>query len=348
LGKTQILTHNHKMNKLLIIGCGDIALRTARLLHGHFRLYGLVRNPQHFSRLRAAGIIPVAGNLDQPESLQRLAGLADTVIHLAPPPSFERSLPVHAASSKCKSSLTDTRTRNLLAALSHGNRPSRMLYISTSGVYGDCQGEVVQETRPLKPHNARAILRADAEQQIRQWSRRNQVRASILRVPGIYAADRLPVERLKKGTPAVIASEDGYTNHIHADDLARIIVAALKHGKANRVYHTVDDSDLKMGDYFDAVADAFSLLRPPRISRTEAQHALSPALLSFMNESRRLSNVRMKTELRVKLRYPTVADTLREIQSKKKIPDAPTRDTANAAQLEMFPAAVPPGQAHPC
>lgn len=134
--------------------------------------------------------------------------------------------------------------------------------------------------------------------------------ASILRVPGIYAADRLPISRLQQGTPGIIASEDSYTNHIHADDLARISAAALRHGKSCRVYHASDDSHLKMGEYFDLVADAYKLPRVPRISRAEAQKVLSEVLLSFMNESRRLTNQRMKRELKVRLRYPAVADML--------------------------------------
>jgi len=184
------------------------------------------------------------------------------------------------------------------------------VYISTSGVYGDCGGAVVSETRPLNPQTARARRRADAEQQIRNWAGRNRVRASILRVPGIHAADRLPLNRLQQGTPCIIDSEDGYTNHVHADDLARIAVAALRHGKPCRVYHASDDSRMKTGAYFDAVADACGLPHPPRISRAEAQRVLPEMLLSFMNESRRLDNRRMKRELKVRLRYPLVADAL--------------------------------------
>jgi len=140
------------------------------------------------------------------------------------------------------------------------------------------------------------------------------VNASILRVPGIYAADRLPLGRLQQGTPGIIDNQDSYTNHIHADDLAHISVAALQRGKACRVYHASDDSHLKMGGYFDQVADAFGLPRVPRISRAEAQNVLSPMLLSFMNESRRLTNQRMKHELKVQLSYPTVADLLATIK----------------------------------
>jgi nucleoside-diphosphate-sugar epimerase len=331
------------MDRILIAGCGDIALRVARLLAPGSRLYGLVRNPAYLARLREAAIVPLPGDLDDRNSLQRVAGLAHTVLHFAPPPAAERtsSAPVSASGQKQQTAMSDTRTRNLLAALSCGKLPQRLIYISTSGVYGDCKGEIVYETRPTAARNPRAKLRVDAENQIRRWATRNGVHASILRVPGIYAADRLPVERLKKGTPAIVEAEDGYTNHIHADDLARCVISALRKAKQNRVYHTVDDSQMKMGEYFDAVADTFDLPHPTRISRAEAQTSLSPMLLSFINESRRLSNRRMKKELKVELRYPTVADTLREINCKKnsktttQLPAKPALKPS--AQIEMFP-----------
>ncbi|MBI5006442.1 MAG: SDR family oxidoreductase [Nitrosomonadales bacterium] len=285
------------MRRLLLVGCGDIALRTAPLLRPHYRLFGLVRDPARATRLRAAGITPIVGDLDGRASLRRIAGLADAVLHLAPPPNAGER---------------DTRTRHLLAALSHGELPRRLLYISTSGVYGDCGGAQVDETHPLHPQTARAQRRVDAERQIRDWAERNGVQAGILRVPGIYAAERLPLERIRSGTPALVAAEDGYTNHIHADDLARIVVAALQRGKPNRVYHASDDGVMKMGDYFDTVADAHNLPRPPRIGRAEAQRVLPESLLSFMNESRRLMNRRMKGELGVRLRYSTVMDLLKK------------------------------------
>jgi nucleoside-diphosphate-sugar epimerase len=302
------------MKNILIVGCGDIAMRVARLLGSNSKLYGLVRNPAYQDKLREAGIAPLMGDLDDRHSLHRLSGLADTVLHFAPPPAAERTpADITNSAQAHPGTLSDTRTRHLLAALSNGKLPHRLIYISTSGVYGDCKGEIVDETRPTRAQNARAKLRVDAEQQILRWARRNVVHASILRVPGIYATDRLPVERLKKGTPAIVEAEDGYTNHIHADDLARIIIAALRYAKPSRIYHATDDYHMKMGDYFDAVADTFRLPHPPRVTRAEAQSVLSPVLLSFMNESRRLTNTRMKQELKVKLRYPTVAHALEEI-----------------------------------
>lgn len=300
--QTGILTHNQRMKRLLIIGCGDVARRTIPLLVRRYRVYALVRNTAYCAALRALGAMPLLGDLDDRTSLSRVAGLADTVLHFAPP-------------QNC--STHDTRTRHLLAALSYGVLPKQLVYISTSGVYGDCRGAIVSETHPLVPQTAHSQRRVDAEKLIRNWAKHNQVRAGILRVPGIYAAERLPLSRLQQGTPCIIDSEDSYTNLIHADDLARIVVSVLRNGSACRVYHASDDSQLKMGEYFDAVANAFGLPNPPRISRAEAQRVLPESLLSFMNESRRLANLRMKRELKVKLLYPAVADWLVTIKHSK-------------------------------
>lgn len=287
------------MRRLLIVGSGDVALRAIPLLAQHYRVFAVVRNPAYCKHLRELAVLPILADLDDRRSLAHLAGLADAVLHFAPPPNTGN---------------TDTRTRNLLGALSQGTLPQRLVYISTSGVYGDCAGAWVSETHPLHATSPRALRRVDAEMQVRRWARRNRVKASILRVPGIYAADRLPLSRIQQGTPAIVDSEDGYTNHVHADDLARISVAAMRHGAACRVYHSSDDSQLKMGEYFDCVADKFGLPHVPRVSRNEAQRVLPEMLLSFMNESRRLTNRRMKRELKVKLCYPTVSDTLAKIE----------------------------------
>ena len=288
------------MQKLLIVGCGDIASRLLPRLLGHYRVFALLRDPGQSSFWREKGARPVVADLDQPASLQRIAGLADVIVHLAPPPNADRrSLP------GCQ---RDTRTSGLLAALARGRSlPQRIVYISTSGVYGDCQGERIDETRSLRPTTARACRRVDAERQLRAFGHRGVV-VSILRVPGIYAADRLPIERLQKGTPALCAADDVYTNHIHAEDLAMLTCAALRYGRSNRIYHATDDSEIRMGEYFDLVADRFGLPRVPRLSRRDAEQQLSPLQLSFMSESRRLSNQRIKKELHARLRYARVED----------------------------------------
>lgn len=291
------------MQRLLIIGSGDVARRALPRLAKRYRVYALMRDAGRAADWRAAGAIPVLGDLDDRRSLDRLAGLADVVLHLAPPPN---------------SGDIDSRTRNLLAALAKGESlPRRLIYVSTTGVYGDCAGERIDETRPLRPMTARARRRVDAEKRLRSAGIRQGMQIVLLRAPGIYAADRLPLERLRAGTPALVAAEDPFSNHIHADDLAAACIAALGRGGANRAYNVVDDSDLRMGEYFDRVADAFGLPRPPRLSRDEIGRVLSPVQLSFMEESRRIGNRRLKAELKLRLRYPTVDDGLRAARERK-------------------------------
>ncbi len=291
-----------RRERVLIVGCGDVGIRVARGLQGRVRLLALTSTPDRMGHLRAAGITPLPGNLDQPATLARLSGLATRIVHLAPPPG-EGNVQWWR----------DLRTGALLRALRRRSPPASLVYGSTSGVYGDCGGERVAETRPPRPRTPRAQRRADAERAIRHYGRAAHVRASILRIPGIYAPDReggTPRERLLKGTAVLAASDDVYTNHIHADDLARAVIAALWRGKPQRVYNASDDTELKMGDYFDLAADLYGLPRPPRVPRTTAQDELPLVLLSFMSESRRLDNARLKGELRLKLRYPTVEQGL--------------------------------------
>lgn len=279
--------------RIFIAGCGDVGMRLLPLLLPHFQVFASTSQAQRCQEIRDAGAVPVLLNLDQRTSLQRWRGVFDKIIYLVPP----------AADSD-----KDRRSRNLAAILPHN---AQLVYVSTTGVYGDCGGAYFDETRPVNPSNARAIRRVNAENFWRNWARKTQSRLSILRVPGIYAADRLPLERLQKATPALIADDDVYTNHIHANDLAYLLKQALKHGKPNRIYHAVDDSQHKMADYFDMVADHFNLPRAPRLPRQQLQQQVSPVLLSFMSESRRLSNHRCKLELRARLSYPSVEDGLR-------------------------------------
>jgi nucleoside-diphosphate-sugar epimerase len=293
--KNQTIKESKKLNlpRLLIIGCGDVGMRLLPLVRDRFRVFAVTSQAARQDELRGAGAIPIVADLDDPASLARLARLASHIVHLAPPRS---------------EGIFDRRTRNLTAIL-----PDRatLVYVSTTGVYGDCGGTRFDETRAINPQNARARRRADSEGVLRGWARRSGSRLAILRVPGIYAADRLPIERLQKGTPALRAEQDVYTNHVHADDLAHIIALALFRAAPCRIYHAVDDSEMKMGEYFDAVADASGLSRAPRVSRSELEKSVSPMMLSFMAESRRLTNHRIKSELGVRLRYPCVGDGLR-------------------------------------
>lgn len=290
--------------KLLVTGAGDIGRRVIALLAARHDITAATSTPAHRAALRHLGATPLLANLDKPRSLMRLPRDWDFLLCCAPPPARGRR---------------DTRTRNLLRAkqrrsLSRGPNPSRVVvYLSTSGVYGDCGGQRISESHPLKPQNLRAIRRVDAERILTKQAKQGEFRLVILRVPGIYSAERLPLARLAAGTPALAATDDVYTNHIHAADLAAITAAAFKRAGRRlrprvRVYHASDDSELKMGGYFDLVADAFGLPRPPRLSRAAIESAVPPALLSFMSESRRLDNQRMKRELGVRLQMPTVVE----------------------------------------
>jgi len=270
------------VKRLLIAGFGDIARRALPRLERRFEVVPLGRR---------SGF-----DLDRPESL-RLAS-ADALLHCAPP---------------ANDGDTDRRTANLLAALEKGRiLPSRVVYVSTSGVYGDCGGARVDESRALAPQTARAKRRVDAERRLAGWCTQHSAALVILRAPGIYARERLPLERLRAGTPVLRAEEDVYTNHIHADDLAAIVSRALEDDAPAGVYNAADDSELLMGEWMDLVAERHGLPRPPRLPRAMLAARVSAEVYSFMCESRRLDNARLKQRLGVKLRYPTVRKGLRE------------------------------------
>jgi nucleoside-diphosphate-sugar epimerase len=269
------------MKRLLVVGFGDIAHRAAPLLASRFEIVRAARRDGF--------------DLDRPETLT--PGRVDALLHLAPPPAEGDQ---------------DTRTANLLAAFEARRiLPARIVYVSTSGVYGDCGGALVDEARAIAPQTARARRRADAERRLALWCSSHALALVVLRVPGIYAADRLPLTRLRAGTPALRAEDDVYTNHIHADDLAAIVARALDEDAAGGIYHASDDSEIRMGDWLDLVAERHGLPRPPRLPRAEVKDRVSPEIYSFMSESRRLDNRRLKHALGIRLRYPTVYEGLK-------------------------------------
>ncbi|MFY3382921.1 NAD-dependent epimerase/dehydratase family protein [Paracidovorax sp. MALMAid1276] len=296
-----------RRERLLIVGCGDVGQRVARDLQrgpgaGRLQVLALTSSPARVAGLRAQGMRPLVGNLDDAGTLRRLAGVATRVLHLAPPPG-------EGAGAAW---WLDPRTVALTRALRQRSLPVSLVYASTSGVYGDCQGALVPEARPVAPGTPRAQRRVNAERAVRHLGRAG-VRASVLRIPGIYALDReggTPEARLRRGTPVLCAEDDVFTNHIHADDLARACMAALWRGRPQRAYNVSDDTALKMGDYFDLAADLYGLPRPPRVPRNAARDQLPLMLLSFMSESRRLCNRRLVQELGLRLRYPTVHEGL--------------------------------------
>jgi nucleoside-diphosphate-sugar epimerase len=263
------------MKRLMIAGFGDVARRALPRLEDRFEVLRIARR--------------YGFDLDRPESLA-LEG-AHALFHCAPPPGAGES---------------DTRTANLLAALEKGRiLPARVVYVSTSGVYGDCAGARVDESRPPAPRTPRARRRVDAERRLTLWCEARGIALVILRAPGIYAANRLPLERLRAGTPVLRAEDDVYTSHIHADDLAAAAVRALADDATAGTYNVADDTELKLGDWFDLVAGRAGLPRPTRVARAQMAELVPEDLYSFMCESRRLDNRRMKQVLGVRLRYPT-------------------------------------------
>jgi nucleoside-diphosphate-sugar epimerase len=273
-------------------------MRVKALLPARVQVLALTSSPMRLVEFRAQGITALVGDLDRPPTLRRLAGLASRVLHLAPPPT---------------QGWTDPRTLALLRVLRLRSKPTCLVYGSTSGVYGDCAGDWIDETRKVHPETPRAWRRVDAEQRVRWWGRSSAVRTSVLRIPGIYAPDRdggTPRERLMKGVPVLCAAEDVYTNHIHAHDLARACQLVLWRGAPQRIYNCNDDTTLKMGDYFDMAANRFGLPPPQRITREQATARIPAMLLSFMGESRRMVNQRIKRELGLCLRYSTVSQGL--------------------------------------
>ncbi len=328
--------------RVLIVGCGDVGMRCVERLGSRAHVVALTSHVERVAELRAAGVKPIVGDLDVPRSLWRLRAIAPTILHLAPPQKtgnddrrtraliaalstpWRRRAAYHpiAAIGRLRGPRTPAYCAGETARIVpdrhvpfvRRRRVPRVVYASTTGVYGDCGGALVEETRPVKPANERAKRRVSAERQLRAASARGALAARIVRIPGIYARNRLPFARLEKHIPALAAEDDVYTNHIHADDLAAILLRAVTRAHVARVIHACDDSALKMGEYFDRVADTFGLARPPRITREAAEHRLEPVLLSFMRESRRLSNVRLKRELRIRLCYPSVDDFLRTVR----------------------------------
>ena len=289
-----------RRTQVLIVGCGDVGMRTLPQLIKHCRVVVLTSSTEKIQALRDGGARPLLGDLDDPKTLYRLAGLSHKLLHLAPPAAQGRE---------------DQRTRSLLRALALRKPPEKIVYGSTTGVYGNCHGQWVKETQLVNPQSERALRRVDAEQQLRLWVRRSLqgVQLSTLRIPGIYALDReggTPIDRVRKGMPVLSPADDVYTNHIHADDLARACVLSLFKGQNLQAIHVSDDAQMKMGDYYALVAQWFNLPQPLRMSFEEIKGHLSPMQMSFLSESRKLDNKRMKKSLGLKLWYPSPKEGL--------------------------------------
>jgi nucleoside-diphosphate-sugar epimerase len=284
------------MPAVVVIGCGDVGRHVAaRERAAGAVVTALARSASGADRLNALGLHVVRGDLDEPGTLTGLPTRGARVYYFAPPPP---------------SGTTDPRLRDFLAAIVQNALPARIILISTSGVYGDCHGEWVTEDRPPRPDADRARRRLDAEQKLRHWGGRLCVPVVILRVPGIYGPGRLPEERLRAHKPVVREEESPWSNRVHIDDLTRACLAAAERGRPGAVYNISDGHPTTMTDYFNRVADALGIERPPQIKLAQARASLGEGMLSYLAESKRLDNRRMRMELGVEPVYPDLAQGL--------------------------------------
>ncbi|MDH5446766.1 MAG: SDR family oxidoreductase [Gammaproteobacteria bacterium] len=286
---------------VFIFGCGDIGQRVAHLwLDKGLLVYGLARSAEKQSAMVQLGLSAVQADLDEPASLTAIPELEQALVYWFVPPPQQGQV--------------DPRMQNLLAILSNQQKPVRIIAISTTGIYGDQQGRLVDEDTPPNPQVDRARRRLDMETQLRTWGETHNVPVIILRVGGIYGPDRLPLRRIRDGVPVLKPELSPKTNRIHADDLARVCVAAATRPSRSRIYNVSDGQDSDMTEYFFTLADFFGLPRPPEVDWAEAERSISPGMLSYLRESRRLDTQRMRQELGVELRYPSLLDGLRAMQ----------------------------------
>lgn len=285
------------MTEIYIVGCGDIGQRVAAALwlKRSARVSALARGDERAAEYARAGIAVVRGDLDQPVTLSAPPTGA-VIYYFAPPPT---------------QGATDPRIQNFLVAIDVKNLPARIIYISTSGVYGDVRGAWVTEESPTHPTTDRSRRRLDAEQKLLSWAATHRVPVVILRVPGIYGPGRLPIDVVKSGRPILREAESMYTNRIHADDLADIAVVAGQADSPPGVYNVSDGQPGTMAQYFKAVADLIGVPRPPEVSLDEAQRILSAEMMSYLTESRRVDNSKLLRELKITLHYPNLSDGLR-------------------------------------
>ncbi|QSV47284.1 SDR family oxidoreductase [Geobacter benzoatilyticus] len=285
------------MKRVFIVGCGDIGRRVARLaMVEGAEVAALVRSEESAARLKGLGISTAEGNLDDAASLSGLPTRDAVVFYFAPPPG---------------GGITEPRVRAFCAAIRPGDEPIKVIYLSTSGVYGDCGDAEVTEETPANPQTARAKRRYDAETAVRAWGEDRGVPTVVLRVTGIYGPGRLPLQQLSSGQPVLQESDASFTNRIHSEDLARICMAAAERGENGDIFNVSDGNPGTMTEYFTACADALGYPRPRQVTMEEAKKVMTPLMLSYVTESRRMGNAKMLRKLGIKLLYPTLPEGLK-------------------------------------
>jgi len=303
-----------------IIGCGDIGKRVATLYKSEERkkansISALVSSTESVERCQTQGIDAYALDLDSTYSLSDFNFDQTNAYALDLDSTYSLSdfnfdqADVFYFAPPTPTGSKDQRLEIFLQKLGNAH-PRRIVLISTTGIYGDSAGEWIDENTPVNPKADRALRRLSTEKVLQTWSKKTGCEYMILRVPGIYAAERLPIERLKKGLPVINAEQAGFTNRIHADDLAQACIAAMGSETSNETINITDGSPSTMTDYFNQVADFAGLPRPPQISLDEAEKTLSVGMLSYMKESRRIRNDKMLKLLKIKLNYPDLKSGL--------------------------------------
>ncbi len=285
------------MNQYTIIGCGDIGFRVARKLIGQGHQ---VQGTAHFAEsapvLESAGIQPVVANFDYREEIPEFSVHGHKLFYLMSPQGGGSS---------------DYRMLNFCRRLTAENCPEKIVYISTSGVYGDCGEDPVTEETPPNPQTSRAKRRLSAENQLREQAGVLGFELVILRVTGIYGPGRLPLSQLKKGHEVLRPEDAPRTNRIHSLDLVDVCLAAMDKGEDGDIFNVCDGQESSMSEYFMAVADLYKLPQPRQLTRAEAEKVMNPLTFSFLKESRRMSNRKMLDKLGIELRYPTLQEGLR-------------------------------------
>ena len=285
------------MSNVLIVGCGYVGKRIAKLaLTEGSDVFALVRNGEKAAELEQSGIHALCGNFDEPDRLPELP-TRDAVVHYLVPPIGGGSI--------------DPRVRLFAASIAPGNEPRILVYMSTSGVYGDCRGRTIDEETPVNAQTTRARRRLDAEEYLLSWGRNRNVPIVILRVSGIYGPERVPIAQIESGNPIIREAESPLSNRIHVDDLAVVCMAAAVKGEAGEIFNVSDGNCTTMTSYFNAVADEFGLMRPSQVSREQAPRLMNPLILSYFSESRCLDNNKMLERLGITLKYPTLTEGLK-------------------------------------
>ncbi|MGB5132406.1 MAG: SDR family oxidoreductase [Steroidobacteraceae bacterium] len=273
----------------VVAGCGYAGARVAARLTKKGRVIGITRVPRAFRFEAPFGFDMVTWDFDSDRTgrLPQSGTAPFDVIYLVPPPA---------------SGSTDPRIARFLDALPAN--PARFVYIGTTGVYGDAGGGTVNEDTPPAPATDRARRRLSAENVLRAWCEPRGVEWVILRVPGIYGPGRLPIERLRRGEPALAEAEAGPGNRIHVDDLADACVAALLKPEArNRIYNVGDGDHMTNTAFLSCVARLAGLTPPPQLPLAELKAHRSETALSFLGESRRVDTSRLRQELGFTPRY---------------------------------------------